>query len=123
MPRKNLTIAEKIVVSEKLENNFQTMCTMLVYADVFVYCHQDNDVMLTSDNRISRLIGLSDASPDVTRLSRIYCISFSSLLLSANQKMFTYSQNTDFKIFNFWYDSIRELIPRLPIVKCTLQPL
>ena len=49
------------------------MCTMLVYAHVFVYCRQDNDVMLTSDNRVSRLIGPSDASPDVTRLSGIYC--------------------------------------------------
>ena len=50
------------------------MCIMLVYAHVFVYCRQDNGVMLTSDNRVSCLIGPSDASPDVTRLSGIYCI-------------------------------------------------
>ena len=59
---------------EKLENIVQTMCAMLVYVHVFVYCRQDNDVMLTSDNRVSRLIGPSDASPNVTRLSGIYCI-------------------------------------------------
>ena len=50
------------------------MCTMLVYAHLFVYCRQDNGVRLTLDNRVSRLIGPSDASPDVTRLSEIYCI-------------------------------------------------
>ena len=54
------------------------MCTMLVYAHVFVYCRQDNDVMLTSDNRVSRLIGPNGACPDVTRLSGIYCISKSN---------------------------------------------
>ena len=67
-------LLKKLLFPEKLENNLQTMCTILVYALVFAYCRQDNDVMLTSDNRISRLIGPSDASPDVTRLSGIYCM-------------------------------------------------
>ena len=66
--------ATKKLFPEKLENNLQTMCTILVYAHVFVYCRQDNDVMLTSDNRVSRLSGPNGACPDVTRLSGIYCI-------------------------------------------------
>ena len=56
------------------------MCTMLVYAHVFVYCRQDNDVMLTSDNPVSRLIGPNGACPDVTQLSGIYCIGFHFVL-------------------------------------------
>ena len=61
---------------------------MLVYAHVFVYCRQDNDIMLASYNRVSRLIGPSDASPNVTRLSGIYCI-FTAFLLDFQQE--TYS--------------------------------
>ena len=74
MPRKNLTIAEKIVVPRKIReqppNNVHNACICAC-----VYCRQGNDIVLTSDNQVSRLIGPSDASPGVTRLSGIYCSS------------------------------------------------
>ena len=62
------------------------MCTMLVYAHVFVYCCQDNDVMLTSDNRASRLMGPNGACPDVTRLSGIYCIQINQEISAAHKQ-------------------------------------
>ena len=46
---------------------------------MFAYCSYDNDAMLTSANRVRRLIGPNGACPNVTRLSGIYCILISQI--------------------------------------------